>query len=185
MTSTAGRLLIASPLIGDPNFDRSVILMIEHSDEGALGVVLNNPSDTAVAEMLPDWAPLATGPSVFFFGGPVSPESVIGLGRMAPGTAPADEGTQFVVGNVTTIDLHLTPDSSAGHIEQVRLFAGYSGWGPGQLDAELALDAWFVVDADDNDVFNTEPGELWSFVFARQPGPMSWLANYPIDPSLN
>ncbi len=184
MADTTGRLLIASPLIGDPNFDRSVVLMIEHNAEGALGVVLNHPSQTDVAEMLPAWAPLTARPPVFFIGGPVSPESVICLGQ-AIGDASAEESFHRVVGNVGTVDLNRDPDEIAIDLDEVRLFAGYSGWGPQQLEAELAADAWFVVDADPGDPLMGAPEELWSFVLARQTGPMAWLANYPIDPSLN
>lgn len=182
MSSTAGRLLIASPLIGDPNFERSVILMIEHNADGALGVVLNNQSDTNVEEMLPAWADLATTPSVFFFGGPVSPESVIGVGRVVGGP---NEAFHPVVGNVGPIDLNQQPDELPHEVQEVRVFAGYSGWGPRQLESELAVDAWFVVDADPGDAFITEPDELWSFVLLRQRWPMAWLANYPVDPKLN
>ena len=182
MSSTAGRLLIASPLIRDPNFERSVILMIEHNADGALGVVLNNQSDTDVEEMLPAWAKLATAPPLFFFGGPVSPDSVIGLGRIVGGTG---EGFHSVVENVGPVDLNENPDELAHKVQEVRVFAGYSGWGPRQLDSELAADAWFVVDADPSDAFITEPTELWSFVLRRQRGPMAWLANYPADPKLN
>ena len=184
MVDTTGRLLVASPLIGDPNFERSVVLMIEHSSEGALGVVLNNPTQTEVGEMLPAWAPLTARPPVFFLGGPVSPESVICLG-LAIGDPSADETFHRVVGNVGTVDLNRAPDELPIEIDEVRLFAGYSGWGAQQLDSELAMDAWFVVDADPGDALMVAPEELWSFVLARQPGPMAWLANYPIDPSLN
>ena len=182
MESTAGRLLVASPLIGDPNFERSVVLMIEHNGEGALGVVLNNPRETAVLEMLPGWGDQATRPAVFFLGGPVSPESVIALGRILGG---ADTSFLTVLENVGTIDLNREPDDLDLELAEMRVFAGYSGWGPQQLETELRMDAWFVVDADPHDIFMTEPGELWSFVLRRQRGPMAWLANYPIDPKLN
>ncbi len=180
--STAGRLLVASPLIGDPNFERSVILMIEHTEESALGLVLSNPSDTSVADMLPTWAPLAARPEVFFFGGPVSPQSVICLGTALSGH---DDTFHRIVGNVGTVDLNRQPDDFPVELGEIRVFAGYSGWGPQQLEAELAVDAWFVVDADPHDPFMSDPHELWSFVLGRQRGPMAWLANYPIDPSLN
>ena len=173
---------MASPLIGDPNFERSVVLMIEHNTDGALGLVLTNPSQTNVEEMLPAWASLAASPSLFFFGGPVSTESVIGLGRVVGGVT---EDFQAVVGNVGPVDLNEEPAGLPYVVEDLRVFAGYSGWGPGQLESELAVDAWFVVDADPGDVFITEPDELWSFVLRRQSGPMAWLANYPFDPKLN
>ena len=182
MDSTAGRLLVASPLIGDPNFERSVILMLEHSDDGALGLVLNNPSQMPLDEMLPQWTPLVSAPSTFFFGGPVSPSSVIALGRVV-GSPPAD--FKPVIGSVGPIDLHDDPTELAYALDQARAFAGYSGWGPRQLESELAVDAWFVVDADPHDAFTTDPHGLWSFVLKRQSGPMSWLANYPEDPRMN
>lgn len=182
MKSTAGRLLVASPLLGDPNFDRSVVLMIEHDAESALGLVLTDPTETEVAEMLPQWAPLVSPPDVFFLGGPVSYESVICLGGAIGGS---DESFHRVVGNVGTVDLNQGPDDYPVDLQEIRVFAGYSGWGPGQLEAELAMDAWFVVDADPHDPFMSTPQDLWSMVLARQPGPMAWLANYPIDPSLN
>lgn len=181
MASTAGRLLVASPLIGDPNFERSVVLMLEHDANGALGLVLDRPSDTPVAEILPQWAPSATRPDHFFIGGPVAPETVIALGR----SLTNDPGFVRFVENVGTLDLDGDPDQVADDLVALRLFAGYSGWGPGQLESELAVDAWFVVDADPNDAFSAQPDELWSFVLRRQAGPMAWLANYPLDPSLN
>ncbi len=182
MNSTAGQLLIASPLIGDPNFERSVILMLEHSVEGALGLVLTSPSQTLVEDMLPDWADSVCGPPVFFLGGPVSPEAVICLGR---GLSGHDPNFRHVVGNVGTVDINQSPTEFPVDLEDVRIFAGYSGWGEGQLDAELAMDAWFVVEADPHDAFVSQPHELWSLVLGRQRGPMAWLANYPEDPSLN
>lgn len=182
MPSTAGRLLVASPLMGDPNFERTIVLMIEHTSEGAIGVVLNSPTETTVGQVLPAWESLASRPGVFFRGGPVDSEAVLCLGATLGG---AEDTFHTVVGNVGTIDLNRAPDELDLELEEVRLFAGYSGWGPKQLDMEVASDAWFVVDADPHDAFMTEPDELWSFVLARQSGPMAWLANYPVDPRMN
>jgi putative transcriptional regulator len=168
--------------MGDPNFERSVVLMLEHSPDGALGVVLNRVSAAPVAELLPQWAPLASAPPQFFFGGPVSTQSLIGLAR-GVGAAAAD--FQPIVGSAGVIDLHKDPGELGMSIDHVRIFAGYSGWGPLQLEAELATDAWFVLDADPLDAFFAEPDQLWSFVLRRQHGPMAWLANYPVDPRLN
>lgn len=174
--------MVASPLIGDPNFERSVVLMLEHNPSGALGLVLNRPSDTVIDELLPAWVDLASSPDLIFFGGPVSPGSVICLGR-ALGSTP-DDFTP-VVGSVGPIDLNRGPDELGMVIDELRIFAGYSGWGPGQLESELSVDAWFVVDADPLDAFFPDPESLWSAVLRRQPGPMAWLANYPVDPRLN
>jgi putative transcriptional regulator len=180
--STAGRLLVASPLMGDPNFERSVVLMLEHDDESALGLVLTDPTTTAVGQMLPQWASLTSEPDVFFLGGPVSYESVISLGWATGGDLQAFGG---IVGDVGIIDLNSDPAGLGVELAQIRVFAGYSGWGRSQLESELALDAWFVVDAHPTDVFTDEPHELWSEVLRRQRGPLAWLANYPVDPSLN
>lgn len=182
MESTAGKLLVASPLIGDPNFERSVILMLEHDSTAALGLVLNNPTQTEVAEMLPQWSPWCARPAHFFLGGPVSPESVICLGTALSGT---NDTFRLISANLGTVDLNMEPDELGIELEEIRVFAGYSGWGPGQLESELAVDAWFVLEADPHDALMSDPAELWSMVLARQPGPMAWLANYPVDPSLN
>jgi len=168
--------------MGDPNFERSVVLMLEHNASGALGLVLNRHSDAEVGEMFPAWAGLAAAPDLFFFGGPVSPESVICLGRAVGETT---DDFRAAIGSVGPLDLHLDPPDLGMTIDQVRMFAGYSGWGPRQLESELAADAWFVVDADPLDAFFSEPSNLWSAVLRRQPGPMAWLANYPIDPRMN
>jgi putative transcriptional regulator len=181
MRSTTGRLLVASPLLGDPNFERSVVLMVEHDAESALGLVLTNPTQTRVADMLPRWSRLLTSPDVFFLGGPVSYESVICLGR----SAMNDPDFPKLVGDVGVVDLNEDPDTYPVPLDEIRVFAGYSGWGSGQLEGELAQDAWFVVDAHPGDAFYQQPDDLWSAVLGRQTGPMSWLANYPTDPSVN
>lgn len=181
MSSTAGRLLVANPLLIDPNFARSVVLMLEHDDDGALGLVLDRPSATPVAEIIDRWAPLAAPPDLFFLGGPVSPESVICLGRVVSPDAPA--AARCVVGDIATVDLD--DDPAAAGFAAVRLFAGYAGWGPGQLDEELGANGWLVVDARPGDALDPEPGSLWRRVVARQPGETAWLATFPEDLGLN
>jgi putative transcriptional regulator len=181
MSSTAGRLLVANPLLVDPNFSRTVVLMIEHDDDGALGLVLNRPSGTAVGEIIDQWAPLAADPDVFFLGGPVSPDSVICLGRISSAVAPG--AGRRVVGNIATVDLDEDP-VVAGFAE-VRLFAGYAGWGPGQLDGELGANGWLVVDARPGDALDPDPATMWRRVVARQPGSTAWLATFPEDLAVN
>lgn len=180
---TTGRLLVASPLIGDPNFERTVVLMIEHNPDGALGLVLNRPMHATVEEVLPQWASLALAPGRFHQGGPVAPDSVIALGWRSA-TEPV-EGFTAVVDPLGTVDLHLPADHYDGRVERFRLFAGYSGWGPGQLEGELAAGAWWVLDALPGDAISAEPSDLWSAALARQSGPIAWFAQYPDDPSLN
>lgn len=182
--TTAGKLLIAEPMLGDPNFDRTVVLMIEHTSEGALGVVLNRPTDLEVGAVLHDWADLAAEPPVLYMGGPVEQNGVLALGRRRPGGPPVP-GWTSVLGDLGTVDLHLGPDGVAGGLEGIRFFAGYSGWGGGQLEAELAEGAWLVVEADAGDAFVTEPDAMWRTVLRRQGGKTAMLADFPAHPSLN
>ncbi len=183
---TAGKLLIAEPLLADPNFDRSVVLMIEHTDEGALGVVLNRPTELEVAAVLSDWSGLAAPPPVLYMGGPVQQNGVLALGRRrADASADATVGLTPVLGDVGTVDLNLEPEELAASVGGVRFFVGYSGWGRGQLDAELAEGAWLVVPAEADDVFAPDPDAMWRSVLRRQGGRVSMLAHFPAHPSLN
>jgi putative transcriptional regulator len=181
--SLRGRLLVASPSLEDPNFHRSVVLLLEHDENGALGVILNRPSVTDVDVVLPDWAELAPSPGVVFAGGPVSPGAAIGLGR-AP-EASAVDGWAPLFGHLGTVDLSRPPDDVPVAVEAVRVFAGYAGWGEGQLEGELDEGAWLVLDAEPGDVMSDNPADLWSDVLRRQEGTTAWLANFPPDPSLN
>jgi putative transcriptional regulator len=177
-----GKLLIAEPMLGDPNFERSVVLMIEHVDEGALGVVLNRPTELKVATVLDEWAELAADPPVLYVGGPVEQNGVIALGRRA-GRDPS--GWAQVIDDVGIVDLDLDPDDVADDLVGIRFFAGYSGWGPGQLESELAQDAWMVADAVVDDVFAPDPATMWRSVLRRQGGKLAMLANFPPHPSMN
>lgn len=178
-----GKLLIAEPMLEDPNFERSVVLLIEHSEEGALGVVLNRPTDIDVAAVLDGWGELAADPPVLYVGGPVSQDSLVALGRRAPGDGP--EGWTQVFGDLGAVDLHLEPAELAPKLAGIRVFVGYSGWGPLQLEDELAQDAWVVVDAAVDDVFAADPEEMWRAVLRRQGGKLARLANFPPHPSVN
>ncbi len=183
-----GRLLVASPQLSDPNFDRSVVLVLEHGDDGTLGLVLNRPTATPVADVLAPWAGAAdqAPPAVIFEGGPVSPDVAVGLaGASAGGTAGDGDAWHPVVGDVGLVDLSAGPAGRAGAPLAVRVFAGYAGWGPGQLDGELAEGAWFVVDAQASDLVAGEPADLWRAVLRRQPGALRILASYPADPAAN
>lgn len=176
-----GRLLVATPPLQDDNFDRTVVLLLEHSPEGALGVVLNRPHDDGVPEPLAAWAPLVSQPPVLFAGGPVEPEAVIGLARSE--AAPSDHWSP-VLGTIGTVDLSADP-LDVPPLEALRIFNGYAGWGPEQLEGELAAGAWIVADADRDDAFSDHPTELWRTVLRRQGGRIAWMANYPDDPSDN
>jgi putative transcriptional regulator len=185
----AGKLLVANPRLVDPNFDRSVVLVLAHAEDGAIGVVLNRPSDTDLDEPLPRWSVLATPPSVVFVGGPVSHDSVICLARV---TAPAQlesrvgpDGWHHVNADLGTLDLDLDPDLLGGTIGSLRVFAGYAGWSAGQLEEELVAGGWWALEARSADAFSADPGHLWGDVLRRQRGPLAMVACYPPDLSLN
>ncbi len=180
-----GRLLVASPQLGDPNFERTVVLLLDHGPDGALGVVLNRPTGLPVDEILDAWRheALAAPPGVVFRGGPVSPDAVIGLARTS---AAADEALwRPVVDGVGTVDLAVEPAEQPVTVTGVRMFAGYAGWSPDQLEEELAEGAWIVVDARAADVFTAEADTLWHDVLQRQGGKLALLAAYPPHPSVN
>jgi len=183
VTYTAGRLLVADPMLGDPNFYRSVVLMIEHSPDGALGLVLNRPTDLAVGMALPEWHDLVSDPAVLHVGGPVEEQSGWCLARLAD--EPDRPGFVPVLGDLGLLDLEQDPDEIASGVLAARLYAGYSGWGPGQLDEELAEDAWIVVDAAPDDPFLPDADELWERILSRQGGRLARLSLFPRDPSLN
>ncbi|MDB1089492.1 YqgE/AlgH family protein [Streptomyces sp. ACA25] len=182
VTSLAGRLLVAAPALADPNFDRSVVLMLDHDEQGALGVVLNRPTPVDVADVLAPWAALAGEPGVVFQGGPVALDAALAL-AVAPGAGPL--GWRRVRGAIGLVDLDAPPEVMAAELGSLRIFAGYAGWGPGQLEQELEENAWYVVDAEPGDVCVPEPGGLWRSVLRRQRGNLAMLATYPDDPSLN
>ncbi|MDQ1445877.1 MAG: putative transcriptional regulator [Acidimicrobiaceae bacterium] len=185
-SSLKGQLLVATPLLGDANFERAVILLLEHTEDGAVGVVLNRPSANHFVDPLPDWYGFAAYPPVVFVGGPVGQGSAIGLAR-ARHPEPIDgiEGWNQVVGSVGTVDLTLDPDDVPVGIEEVRVFSGYAGWGGGQLEDEVESGAWFVIDAEQDDALSTNPDGLWRWVLRRQTGKLAVFANFPHDPTLN
>jgi putative transcriptional regulator len=183
--ATTGRLLLAQPQLTEANFERTVVFMLEHNDEGAVGVVINRPTDLRIAEVLADWRDLAADPAVLHVGGPVSQTSVLALGLTPMGSNAPVLGFGQVVGRIGTVDLNAPPEMLLGDLEAVRFFAGYSGWGAGQLDWELEDDSWFVVDAMDSDVLDPDPESLWRRVLQRQPDRLQLLAHYPPDVSVN
>lgn len=177
--SVRGRLLVATPDLRDPNFSRTVVLMLEHGADGSLGVVLNRPIELSVAEVLPDWADLSSAPACLFMGGPVAPTAVIGLGR---GHGPV---FQPLFDGLGTLDLDLDPAVYAPTIAGLRIFVGYAGWAAGQLELELSAGGWLVVDLAPDDPFCTDPSQLWPVVLRRQGGRVAMFASAPEDPSTN
>jgi putative transcriptional regulator len=178
-----GRLIVANPVLPDANFDRTVVLVLAHEDKGALGLVLNRPSEMDVDAPLPRWERLAAEPPVVFVGGPVAPGAAICLATVANG-GPA-QGWTPVTGQLGTLDLEQDPDELAGTVSQIRVFAGYAGWAPGQLEAEIRSGAWFVVDAEPGDAMADDPEGLWKRVLRRQGADLAVVASFPADPTAN
>lgn len=181
--STAGMLLVSVPALADDNFDRTVVLMIEHDDNGALGLVLNRPSGTEVVDHLPDLVDSLVSPALFFVGGPVSIGGLMALGRRSLNGRLA--GAVDIVGPVVLVDPQALVNDEVTGVEALRLFTGYSGWGPGQLDSELEMGVWYVVDSLADDVLCLDPGSLWRNVLKRQGGRLASQSFYPEDPTMN
>ena len=178
--SLKGQLLIAGPGLIDPNFRRTVVLVGEHSEEGALGVILNRASESTVDETVPELATLVEGLGTIHVGGPVQPSAIVVLAEFSQ----PDRAGSLVLGSVGFLPSEVDPDE-LGELRRARVFAGYAGWGPGQLDGELDEGSWIVEPALPDDVFTADPDELWSDVLRRKGGPFGVLALMPPDPSLN
>ena len=182
----AGRLRVAAPAMADPNFARTVVFLIDHDEEGTLGVVLNRPSHVPVGAVLPSWDGRTTGTDVLFDGGPVAEDSALAIALLqGPLDGPEPEGFRRVAGPYGLLDLDLDPDATDPAVVAVRIFAGYAGWAEGQLVEELARGDWYVVDGGADDVFAVAPDDLWLRVLRRQPGDLAFLATPSVDPSLN
>jgi putative transcriptional regulator len=179
--SLAGQLLLASPTLLDPNFRRTVVLIGVHSEEGALGVVLNRPSTVTVEEAVPQLESAVAGDEPVFLGGPVQPASVVLLAEFAD---PEPAG-MLVVGRIGFPAADTDMDELAQATTRRRVFAGFAGWGEGQLDAEVDHGDWIAHSALPEDVFTDLPEELWSAVLTRKGGSYALLARMPLDPSVN
>jgi putative transcriptional regulator len=182
----AGSLLLANIDLLEPTFRRSAIYVVEHNDGGTLGVVLNRPSETAIHNVLPQWADLVSKPKTMFIGGPVKRDSALCLGTLRIGVDPGGvAGLRHVAGRIVMVDLDAEPDRIADVVEGVRIFAGYSGWTIGQLEGEIERNDWIVLSALPSDVLVQPRVDLWSRVLRRQPLPLSMLATHPVDLSRN
>lgn len=178
-----GCLLVSRPVVGDPNFSRTVVYVIEHALGGTAGVVLNRPTDTPVGVVLEGWGELASDPRVVFVGGPVGQEAALCLVFAKPGAEPA--GFERIDGQVGLIDLNADPVAAGPDVGALRIFLGYAGWGPGQLAAEIESEGWFVVDTQGLDIFTAEPEDLYWVVMRRQRGERALVSTFPDEPELN
>ena len=181
MESARGQLLIAGPTLIDPNFWRTVVLVIEHSEEGALGLVLNRPSETTVGDAVPQLNELVDPDEDLFIGGPVQPSSVIVLAEFED---PSDAAL-LSFDDIGVLGTGTSPEELLVGVHEARAFVGHAGWGPGQLDAELERDDWILEQARRADAFSEEPRELWTEVLTRKGGSYALVARMPPDPSLN
>jgi putative transcriptional regulator len=179
-TDLTGHLLISNASLFDPNFRRTVVLIGHHDEEGAVGVVLNRPSGLAVREAVPPLSDLVDAGEEVFEGGPVQPEAAVVVAEfLDPAIVPV-----VAFGSVGFLPDEVDADERSS-IVRARVFAGYSGWGPGQLEAELAEDAWLLTPATEADVFTEEPDRLWEGVVARLGPAYAMLRSMPTDPTLN
>ncbi|HYF24798.1 MAG TPA: YqgE/AlgH family protein [Baekduia sp.] len=180
MESLRGKLLVASPTLEDPNFARTVVAIANHDAEGALGLVLNRPSETTVEEAVPELADLVAGDDVVHVGGPVQPQAIVLVADLPD---PADAAFA-IVGSIGLVADGTPPDTLEA-ARRCRVFAGYAGWGPGQLEAEIEREDWIVEDAAPEDVLCEDPPALWRVVLERKGGSFRLVARMPPDPSLN
>lgn len=183
MMSLEGQLLVATPRLMDPTFVRTVLLVLNHDEDGALGVVINRPSPLRVAEVLPVWSDAVAQPPQVFSGGPVGRDSAIAV-AVTLGSGPT-AGFQPVAAGYGLVDLDGQPADVLPDLAGLRVFSGYAGWGSGQLELELSEGSWYVVTAAPADLVSSEPETLWREVLRRQPGELAYVSTFPDDPALN
>ena len=181
MDSLKGQLLLASPGLFDPNFRRTVVLVTEHNEEGAAGLVLNRPSETVVAEAVPDLVPLVDDDERVYVGGPVQESAVLVLAEFDD----PDEAAMLVVEDVGFVPGDGDFGLLAASTRRARVFAGYAGWGPGQLEAELEESSWIVEDSTGPSLFPEPDDDLWGMVLRDKGGLYRVVAMMPEDPSVN
>jgi putative transcriptional regulator len=180
MDTARGQLLIAGPGLVDPNFWRTVVLIVEHSDDGALGLVLNRPSETTVGETVSELDALLDMDDPLYVGGPVQPSSLIVLAEFER----PDEAALIAFADIGVLAGGAPQDPGTG-VRRGRAFVGHSGWGPGQLDDEVERGDWILEPAKREDAFTTNPQELWEAVLTRKGGSYALVARMPPDPSVN
>jgi putative transcriptional regulator len=181
MQTLQGHLLVASPALGDPNFARTVVAIANHDEDGALGIVLNRPSDTEVAEAVPELEDVVDSDEVVYVGGPVQPASIVVLAEFQN---PA-EAAYLVTGAIGLVSDRTGLERLGDATARRRIYAGYAGWGPGQLEAEIEREDWIVEPARPEDVFAPDAPDLWGRVLDRKGGQFRLLARMPVDPTVN
>jgi putative transcriptional regulator len=184
MQLTSGMLLVATPALQDPNFVDTVVLLLDVTPDGALGVVLNRPTQVLVADVLEPWRDVVAEPEVLFRGGPVGTDGALAVAALRdPQDTPV--GWRPVSGLIGMVDLDTPNELVDGSLAAMRVFAGYAGWGASQLEGEVEEGSWYVVSAHPEDAFRGDTSGLRRDVMRRQPGMLAWHANRPVDPDLN
>jgi putative transcriptional regulator len=182
MDSLRGKLILAGPTLKDPNFDRTVVFITEHNEDGAMGLVLNRPSEATVGDAVPDLTWIAEADDPVYVGGPVAPNGVIVLAEWDDPTRAVvlvEDDLGFVPGDADD------PDLLAAAVRRARVYAGHAGWGPGQLEDELAEEAWIVQAPRREELFSEDAESLWPAVLRRMGREFALLSTMPPDPSLN
>lgn len=182
--NATGKLLVATPRTGGQIFRRSVVLVLQHDQEGAQGVVLNHPLRAPVSAVLPPWQKYVTDPPNVFQGGPVALDSALGLVTV-PGDRREPMGVRLLFGGLGLVDLDVPPLAVMPGVAGLRIFAGYAGWSDGQLEQEIRDGGWYVVESEARDAFTPEPQALWSAVLRRQRGNLAFAASLPEDATMN
>lgn len=180
-----GRLLVATPKLEDPNFARTVVLLLDHDDDGSLGVIISRPTNVPVADVLPAWSEVVTGPDVLFSGGPVATDSALAVAVLDGYEDDTPVGWRPLYPGAGLVDLDAPPELLTGVLTGMRVFAGYAGWGAGQLENEVAEGAWYVVPAETDDLLCHDAETLWRRVLRRQPGELAFVHTCPLDPTEN
>jgi putative transcriptional regulator len=179
--SLRGKLLVASPALVDPNFARAVVLITEHNDEGAMGIVLNRPSETLVEDVVPQLAAVTGEGAPVYVGGPVQPSALVVLAEFSD----LDAAAWIVVADVGFASADVELGELASAVRRARVYAGYSGWGAGQLEGEMEVESWIIEPPLPTELFPDDPGTMWSDVLARKGGQYALIARMPPDPSVN
>lgn len=179
--SLRGRLLLAHPNLLDPNFARTVVLVVEHTEEGAMGLVLNRPTEIPVADAAPGLSVLGGPRDVLHHGGPVATDGLLVLAAFDDPSRAA----RIVDRDIGLVSADDEFEQVAEVTRESRVFAGHAGWGPGQLDAELEEEGWIVEPPEAGELLSPDPAGLWPAVLERKGGQFALLARMPLDPSVN
>jgi putative transcriptional regulator len=179
--SLKGRLLLAAPTLQDPNFARSVILIGAHSEDGAMGVVLNRPSSVTVAEAVPQLGEAVGDDEPVYVGGPVQQSSIVVLAEFLDASQAGLLVLDTIGFPASDADLH----DLVGTTLRGRVFAGYAGWSAQQLEAEIDDGDWISHEAEPEHVFCELPSDLWRTVLTSMGGSYALVARMPLDPSVN